>query len=50
MNRDSFQRPPKSIMLVGYANARSKQHRKYRKQPTMPSGLIGVARICVLRA
>ena len=35
--------------LVGYANAGSRDYRQYKKQPTMPSGLIGDVAVCVLR-
>ena len=35
--------------LVGYANAGSRDYRQYKKQPTMPSGLIGDVTVCVLR-
>jgi hypothetical protein len=35
--------------LVGYANAGSRDCRQYKKQPTMPSGLIGDVTVCILR-
>jgi hypothetical protein len=35
--------------LVGYANAGSSDYRQYKKQPTMPSGLMGDVTVCVLR-
>jgi hypothetical protein len=35
--------------LVGYANTGSGDYREYKKQPTMPSGLIGDVTVCVLR-
>ncbi len=35
--------------LVGYANAGSRDYRQYKKQPTMPSGLIGDVTVCALR-
>ena len=35
--------------LVGYANAGNRDYRQYKKQPTMPAGLIGDVTVCVLR-
>ncbi len=35
--------------LVGYANAGSEDYRQYKKQPLMPSGLIGAVTVCALR-
>jgi hypothetical protein len=35
--------------LVACGNAGMKSYRAYRKQPTMPSGLLGSVRICRLR-
>jgi hypothetical protein len=35
--------------LVAYGSSGSKAHRQYRKQPTMPSGLIGPVRVCVTK-
>lgn len=35
--------------LVAYANAGSKDHRQYKRQPTMPSGLIGGVMVAATR-
>jgi hypothetical protein len=35
--------------LVGYADAGSGDYREYKKQSTMPSGLICDVMVCVLR-
>jgi len=35
--------------LVGYANAGSGDCRECKKQPMMPSGLIGDVTVCVLQ-
>jgi hypothetical protein len=34
--------------LVAYAAAGRREYKMYKKQPTMPAGLIGAARICIL--
>jgi len=36
--------------LVAYAHAGSKDHRQYKRQPTMPSGLIGGVMVAATRA